>query len=231
MRARIFVFCRVVHSRSEVGGWRQGVQQRNPHPTESQRQSVRLRVSRRARLFPVLASHALERHCHPGWECHYVRVSTWSNQVSSWSLVLQGLTYVDAPDESSPFCFPDQWSSYGCAKFYRFEETKNFGICDSHRERTCVCVFTSSRFPVSILSLALVRYYKEHSFNVKSKFECVEKEGNVRLASRWNNEEDCRSNGGTWTEFFNYLEKVSGKWLAQQPVGHLGERHKIFWNE
>ena len=53
-------------------------------------------------------------------------------------------------------------------------------------------------------------YYREHSFNVKPKFECFKALRLRRLPSRYNNEADCKANGGTWSEMYNYLEKAPG---------------------
>ncbi|XP_072025685.1 LOW QUALITY PROTEIN: protein DD3-3-like [Amphiura filiformis] len=52
-------------------------------------------------------------------------------------------------------------------------------------------------------------YYKNESYNVKPKYECVEKygNGNRKHWSRYNNEADCKANGGEWLAFTNYLEK------------------------
>lgn len=61
-------------------------------------------------------------------------------------------------------------------------------------------------------NLSQCEYYQSESFNVHSRYECVEYfdngETQPRAYSRWNNEQDCTENGGDWTEFFNYLEKA-----------------------
>jgi hypothetical protein len=59
--------------------------------------------------------------------------------------------------------------------------------------------------------------YQSESFNVKPRHRCVEtdKNGQMRRTSRWNNHADCSKNGGTWTEFYNYLEKASSKFMAK----------------
>lgn len=51
-------------------------------------------------------------------------------------------------------------------------------------------------------------FYQKHSFNVKSKWECVEKwsNGKVKHYSEHNNEKDCIAGNGVWTEFHNFLE-------------------------
>jgi len=56
-------------------------------------------------------------------------------------------------------------------------------------------------------------YYKEESFNVKPKHECVENfRGSNEPApySSANNEGECQEKGGKWMAFHNYLEKVDG---------------------
>ncbi|XP_071809871.1 protein DD3-3-like [Asterias amurensis] len=57
----------------------------------------------------------------------------------------------------------------------------------------------------------LCGYYQSESYNVQQKYECVEQypDGSGRKHwSRWNNEQDCTSNGGQWLAFTNYLEKA-----------------------
>lgn len=56
---------------------------------------------------------------------------------------------------------------------------------------------------------SLCNYYRNESFNQKSKYLCVEYyDNNVKKHwSRWNTETECVKNGGQWTEFYNYLEK------------------------
>lgn len=52
-------------------------------------------------------------------------------------------------------------------------------------------------------------FYKKHSFNTKSKWECVEKWPNSQKDKHYsehNNKIDCEANAGVWTEFHNYLE-------------------------
>lgn len=58
---------------------------------------------------------------------------------------------------------------------------------------------------------SLCNYYVGESFNVKSKYHCVETYtpgGQQKHWSRWNNQKDCLTNGGKWIEFFSYLEKA-----------------------
>ncbi|CAF0996235.1 unnamed protein product [Brachionus calyciflorus] len=54
--------------------------------------------------------------------------------------------------------------------------------------------------------------FQTESFNQKSKFLCIENYSNSndkKHWSKWNNKNDCETNGGKWTEFFNYLEKAT----------------------
>ncbi|EDO37140.1 predicted protein [Nematostella vectensis] len=55
-------------------------------------------------------------------------------------------------------------------------------------------------------------YYKKESFNMKTKGECIEKysNGNAKHWSKYNDAKECAANGGTWTEFTNYLETAPG---------------------
>lgn len=48
------------------------------------------------------------------------------------------------------------------------------------------------------------------SFNVKPKNLCIEmdKAGQQKYWSRWNNQEECIKNNGNWTSLHNYLEKA-----------------------
>lgn len=58
---------------------------------------------------------------------------------------------------------------------------------------------------------SLCKYYVDESFNVKPRFECIEKwldTNTKRHYSRWNNKQDCVQNNGKWTELFNFLEKA-----------------------
>jgi len=56
-------------------------------------------------------------------------------------------------------------------------------------------------------------YYRSESFNVRSKWECVEKweDGSAKHFSKHNNKDDCeaKKNNGEWLEFHNYLEKAN----------------------
>lgn len=65
---------------------------------------------------------------------------------------------------------------------------------------------------IMVGNLSQCEYYQTESFNVQSKYECVEyfdnNGNNPRAYSRWNNEADCTENGGDWTEFHNFLEKA-----------------------
>lgn len=59
---------------------------------------------------------------------------------------------------------------------------------------------------------SLCGWYKGESYNVKMRYECIEtypNSNNIRHRSRWNNEADCKGNGGQWTGFTNYLEYAS----------------------
>ncbi|XP_022106441.1 protein DD3-3-like isoform X1 [Acanthaster planci] len=61
-----------------------------------------------------------------------------------------------------------------------------------------------------VSNMSLCEFYQSESFNVKTKYECVETYGNGQAKhwSRWNNEADCTENGGQWLAFTNYLEKA-----------------------
>lgn len=60
-------------------------------------------------------------------------------------------------------------------------------------------------------------YYQSESFNQKSKFLCIEFYSNdmdkQKHWSKWNNKDECQQNGGKWTEFYNYLEKATRKFI------------------
>lgn len=59
---------------------------------------------------------------------------------------------------------------------------------------------------------SMCEYYRNESFNVKSKWECVEKwtgSNERKHFSKHNNEAACTSNGGEWLEFHNFLEKAT----------------------
>jgi hypothetical protein len=65
---------------------------------------------------------------------------------------------------------------------------------------------------------SLCDYYQKESYNVKSKFECVEnwpKTTKKKHYSRYNNKIECEAKNGVWTEFHNYLEKAT-KFTTQQ---------------
>ncbi|XP_065673651.1 protein DD3-3 isoform X2 [Hydra vulgaris] len=55
---------------------------------------------------------------------------------------------------------------------------------------------------------SMCSYYTSESFNIKSKYECVEMfdEKNVKHYSKFNNQKDCEAAGKQWLEFNNYLE-------------------------
>jgi len=58
---------------------------------------------------------------------------------------------------------------------------------------------------------SMCEYFQAESFNVKSKFECVEKWPNTnqyKHYSQHNNKIDCEAANGEWLEFHNFLEKA-----------------------
>lgn len=57
---------------------------------------------------------------------------------------------------------------------------------------------------------SLCHYFRDESFNMKSKFQCLEKyaNGDWKHWSRWNNKNDCLNSGGQWTELSSFLEKA-----------------------
>ncbi|PIK57203.1 hypothetical protein BSL78_05902 [Apostichopus japonicus] len=65
---------------------------------------------------------------------------------------------------------------------------------------------------IMVGNLSQCEYYQTESFNVQSKYECVEYFDNAgnppRAYSRWNNQADCEENDGDWMEFYNFLEKA-----------------------
>ncbi len=52
--------------------------------------------------------------------------------------------------------------------------------------------------------------YASSSFNVQPYYECVEFYGDnsQKTWSKYNNKNDCLVNNGSWTLFYNYLEKA-----------------------
>lgn len=59
---------------------------------------------------------------------------------------------------------------------------------------------------------SMCSYYQANSFNIHKYHECVEfytPGGPRKPYSKWNNEVECKANGGQWVEFSNYLEKAS----------------------
>lgn len=68
-------------------------------------------------------------------------------------------------------------------------------------------------------------YYKKHSLNVEPKGECVEyyPSGARKHWSRHNNAKDCTENGGKWTTFTNFLDKVK-QYNTKQNCLSQGDR-------
>ncbi|XP_071806094.1 protein DD3-3-like [Asterias amurensis] len=65
---------------------------------------------------------------------------------------------------------------------------------------------------VLVHDTSLCGSYQSASYNVQQKYECVEQYPNDagrKHWSRWNNQQDCTSNGGQWLAFTNYLEKAT----------------------
>ncbi|XP_071806105.1 protein DD3-3-like [Asterias amurensis] len=65
---------------------------------------------------------------------------------------------------------------------------------------------------VLVHDTSLCGSYQSESYNVQQKYECVEQypDGTGRKHwSRWNNQQDCTSNGDQWLAFTNYLEKAT----------------------
>jgi hypothetical protein len=55
--------------------------------------------------------------------------------------------------------------------------------------------------------------YLKSSFNVQPYSECVQtySDGTRKTWSKYNNQNDCLANNGSWTQFYNYLEKAPRK--------------------
>lgn len=55
---------------------------------------------------------------------------------------------------------------------------------------------------------SVCKYYQKESFNVKTRWECVEKftNGPTKHYSKYNNQAECVTNGGQWLEFTQNLE-------------------------
>lgn len=75
------------------------------------------------------------------------------------------------------------------------------------------------------------KYYKEHSFNVEPKGECVEYYPGGKDRKHWstyNNPKDCTDNGGKWMMFTNYLEKLPWQAYNTEQKCRSGGDHFIW---
>ncbi|XP_074661736.1 protein DD3-3-like isoform X2 [Tubulanus polymorphus] len=79
---------------------------------------------------------------------------------------------------------------------------------------------------------SMCSHYQSNSFNVKPYGECVEfypGTNTWKRGSRWNNFAECKANGGTWVDFYNYLEKKPGVKNKQTCESLSAGKVKYIW--
>ncbi|XP_028414346.1 protein DD3-3-like [Dendronephthya gigantea] len=80
---------------------------------------------------------------------------------------------------------------------------------------------------------SMCKYYKEESFNVKPKHECLEyypkKSDGFRHDSVYSNKIDCENNGGFWVPFSNYLEEYPAHRTEQECAAASSDKLRLVW--
>ena len=76
------------------------------------------------------------------------------------------------------------------------------------------------------------QHYQKHSFNVATKWECVEKypgTNTYRHWSKYNNKKDCDAAKGEWLEFSNYLEKAKKYKSEKACIAASSNKINMIW--
>ncbi|CAF0836325.1 unnamed protein product [Adineta steineri] len=78
-------------------------------------------------------------------------------------------------------------------------------------------------------NISMCSYYKNESFNVKPRYECIETKNNVRTSTKYNNQVNCTANGGKWLLVYSYLEKATTLTTQSSCEGTSSSQYQYKW--